>query len=60
MFVMMHHPPAHGPAETMKTAATMPTMPAIAKVDSTSASERLLSKQAPSGQALEGAKTMEE
>jgi len=53
-------PPAKGPAEVMKTAAAMPGMTAVAKVDSTSASERLLSKPPPSGQALESSKTTEE
>jgi hypothetical protein len=43
-------PPAKGPAEVMKPAASMPNMPAGAKVDSTAASERLLSKPPPSRQ----------
>ena len=42
-------PPATGPAEAMKPAASPPGMPAVATVDSTSASERLLSKPPPSG-----------
>lgn len=43
-------PPATGPKETMKTAASMPA--AAAKVDSTTASERLLEKPPPSGSTL--------
>jgi hypothetical protein len=41
-------PPAKGPAEVMKTAAVMPKMPASAMVDTTAASDRLLSKPPPS------------
>jgi calcineurin-like phosphoesterase family protein len=42
-------PPAKGPAEVMSTAANMSSAPASVGVDSTSASERLLSKSPPSG-----------
>jgi len=42
-------PPATGPSDVPKPAATMPNMPAGATVDSTAASKRLLSKPAPSG-----------
>jgi hypothetical protein len=41
-------PPAKGPAEVMKTAAVMPKMPASAVVDTSAASDRLLSKPPPS------------
>jgi hypothetical protein len=41
--------PATGPVEAMKPAASMQNMPAGARIDSTSASKRLLSKSAPSG-----------
>jgi hypothetical protein len=41
-------PPAKGPAEAMKTAA-IPSLVPGAKVDTTSASERLLSKPPPTG-----------
>jgi hypothetical protein len=40
-------PPAKGPAEVMKTAAAMPAMPASAMVDTSAASDRLLSKPPP-------------
>jgi predicted MPP superfamily phosphohydrolase len=43
-------PPSKGPAEALEPTASMPTPPAGAAVDTTSASERLLSKPAPSEQ----------
>ena len=40
-------PPAKGPSETMKSASAKPMFSVVAKADSTSASDRLLSKPSP-------------
>jgi calcineurin-like phosphoesterase family protein len=44
-------PPSKGPAEVMKPAANMQNMPAGAKIDTTSASKRILSEPPPSAKA---------